>query len=315
MRMAGWQMLLVRAMCARGMLARTRKPPSPSPPRRMPPNLHSDTFCFTINSERGVLVRRGFSLVELSIVLVILGLLTGGILGGQALIRAAELRAVTTERDRYVTAMSTFRDKYFALPGDFTMATKFWGDQASGTAACADAAVADGTPGTCNGDGNGNVGTSGSGNPEALRAWQHLQMAGLVEGTYTGYTNGGSTPVVPSINAPKSKLGQAGWGIYYRGGTNNWVWQQSGNFLQVGASDVNGLFGGTLNPTDAWNIDTKTDDGIPVTGSLLAAAPTTQACVTPAPAAGAYTDLPANRTYDLTQTSTTLCALYFKLAL
>jgi len=258
-------------------------------------------------------VRHAFSLVELSIVLVILGLLTGGILGGQALIRAAELRAVTTERDRYMTAISTFRDKYFALPGDMTNATRFWGDQASGTASCADAAVADGTPGTCNGDGNGNVGTSGPANPEALRAWQHLQMAGLVEGTYTGYTNGGSTPAVPGTNVPRSKLGQAGWGIYYRGGAGNWVWQQSGNFLQVGLMDVNGLFGGTMNPTDAWNIDTKTDDGSPVNGSLLGSGPTTQACVTPVPASGPHVDLPANRTYDLTQTSNTLCALYFKL--
>lgn len=58
--------------------------------------------------------KRGFSLVELSIVLVILGLLTGGILAGQSLIRAAELRAVSTEYSRYATAVQSFRDKYFA---------------------------------------------------------------------------------------------------------------------------------------------------------------------------------------------------------
>ncbi|PZP83692.1 MAG: type II secretion system protein, partial [Azospirillum brasilense] len=56
----------------------------------------------------------GFSLVELSIVLVILGLLTGGILGGQSLIRAAELRTISTDANRYITAAQTFRDKYFA---------------------------------------------------------------------------------------------------------------------------------------------------------------------------------------------------------
>ncbi|MFM9890490.1 MAG: type II secretion system protein, partial [Rickettsiales bacterium] len=76
-------------------------------------------------------LRYGFSLVELSIVLVILGLLTGGILSGQSLIRAAELRSVSTEYNRYVTAVQTFRDKYFALPGDMTNAQSFWGSSAN----------------------------------------------------------------------------------------------------------------------------------------------------------------------------------------
>lgn len=274
-----------------------------------------------VNSERDTLrmalsvykANRGFSLVELSIVLVILGLLVGGVLSGQSLIRAAELRAVTTERDRYATAVGTFRDKYFALPGDFPMATQFWGDQATGTAACADAAVPDGTPGTCNGDGNGNIGSNGAANTEALRAWQHLQLAGLIEGTYTGFTNGAPTPAVPGTNVPRSKLGRAGWGLFYRGFTGSQIWQQSGNFLQIGTSDVNGLFIGTMNPSEAWNIDTKVDDGIPVTGSLLGTASTVQPCVNPTPPSGPHVDPPANRVYDLAQTATNLCALYFKL--
>ncbi|MGB1539971.1 MAG: prepilin-type N-terminal cleavage/methylation domain-containing protein, partial [Rickettsiales bacterium] len=57
-------------------------------------------------------MNRGFSLVELSIVLVILGLLTGGILGGQSLIRAAEMRAIATEYDAWKTAVNVFKDKY-----------------------------------------------------------------------------------------------------------------------------------------------------------------------------------------------------------
>jgi prepilin-type N-terminal cleavage/methylation domain-containing protein len=69
--------------------------------------------------------QRGFSLVELSIVLVILGLLTGGILAGQSLIRAAELRSITTQFNQYVSATQSFRDKYMALPGDMPNATRF----------------------------------------------------------------------------------------------------------------------------------------------------------------------------------------------
>ncbi|MFZ4541879.1 MAG: type II secretion system protein [Rickettsiales bacterium] len=59
-----------------------------------------------------ITTHHAFSLVELSIVLVILGLLVGGILSGQALIRASELRSVSTEQQRYFTAIQTFRDKY-----------------------------------------------------------------------------------------------------------------------------------------------------------------------------------------------------------
>ncbi|MFZ4540565.1 MAG: pilus assembly FimT family protein [Rickettsiales bacterium] len=81
--------------------------------------------------------QRAFSLVELSIVLVILGLLVGGILSGQALIRASELRAVVTEYNRHAVDTKTFRDKYFALPGDMANATSFWGRVGGGAGQCA----------------------------------------------------------------------------------------------------------------------------------------------------------------------------------
>ncbi len=128
---------------------------------------------------------QAFSLVELSIVLVILGLLTGGILAGQSLIRAAELRAVTTEYQRNLTAIQTFRDKYFAIPGDMRNAQSFWGSAAScpGTASTT---AATGVP-TCNGDGNGQVGLNPTATSnEKFRFWQHLANAGLIEGSFNG---------------------------------------------------------------------------------------------------------------------------------
>jgi prepilin-type N-terminal cleavage/methylation domain-containing protein len=76
--------------------------------------------------------KSAFSLVELSIVLVILGLLVGGVLAGQSLIRAAQLRAVTAQVGQYAAASKTFRDKYFALPGDLPNATSFWPVNPSG---------------------------------------------------------------------------------------------------------------------------------------------------------------------------------------
>lgn len=60
----------------------------------------------------------GFTLLELSIVLIIIGLLVGGVLVGRSLIRAAELRATITQIEQLQTAVRTFQEKYNALPGD-----------------------------------------------------------------------------------------------------------------------------------------------------------------------------------------------------
>lgn len=75
---------------------------------------------------------KGFSLVELSIVLVILGLLTGGILGGQELIHAAEVRATMNTSSTYQTAYHAFRLKYNCIPGDCPYISDFYPAQLDG---------------------------------------------------------------------------------------------------------------------------------------------------------------------------------------
>ncbi len=66
---------------------------------------------------------RGFTLIELSIVLVIIGLIVGGVLVWQELIRAAEVRAMISDKDKVSTAIFTFKDKYSYLPSDLPNAT------------------------------------------------------------------------------------------------------------------------------------------------------------------------------------------------
>src|SRR3954466_4808654 len=61
---------------------------------------------------------QGFTLIELSIVLVIIGLIIGSVLVGQDLIEAATIRATVSQLEKYKTAVGTFRTKYNALPGD-----------------------------------------------------------------------------------------------------------------------------------------------------------------------------------------------------
>lgn len=223
----------------------------------------------------------GFSLVELSIVLVILGLLTGGILAGQSLIRAAELRSVSTDLQRHHTAIMAFRDKYFALPGDMPNAVRFWGAQAGGIADGTDATcaalttAATGTA-TCNGNGNGAVDFNSSSWFERFRVWQHLSNAGLIEGQYTGVVTSGGVGVEnanPGQNIPRSKISNVG--IYFGWwGTNTtadlWFNGDYGNSFMMGTANnsyPNGLF---LRPEELWNIDTKIDDGRPAIGKLIA---------------------------------------------
>ena len=212
----------------------------------------------------------GFSLVELSIVLVILGLLVGGILAGKSLIRASELRAVGTEYHRYVTAVAAFRDKYFALPGDMANAQSFWGI-AHATAATCVTTIGTGTQ-TCNGDGNSRV-TPSTGSNESFRFWQHLVNAGLMEGAYEGVGTDPDTATL--LNSPTSRLPGGLWYIGY------WGTVAPGNAVTFAATYDNAFELGAisanehpraalLKPEELWNVDTKLDDGRPGYGKLIA---------------------------------------------
>lgn len=251
--------------------------------------------------------KKAFSLVELSIVLVILGLLVGGILAGQSLIRAAELRAVTSEQGRYTTAISAFRDKYFSIPGDFSKASSFgWGSY--------------------DGDGDGVVemSTASAGANEITTYWQHLASAGLIEGSYTPAT--GATMTAGTTN-PRSKLSGASWSVYalgtalgstgtmphtdvtYFGGTY-------GNAYFFGAGTAAGAPTGIMKAEEAWNLDTKIDDGRPDLGTVLslesqsaAVATGGTTCNNPAASSGASA---VTFSYDLDSTSATACSLIMK---
>ncbi len=222
-------------------------------------------------------MRHAFSLVELSIVLVILGLLVGGILAGQSLIRAAELRSVGTEYNRLVTATHSFRDKYFALPGDMSNATQFWGS-AGGTGGDNNCAIViSTTTATCNGNGNGRL-ESGSSSyylqNESFRFWQHLANAGLIEGSYTG--RGDPTPYgagvyemyspTPGLNVLASKLSRGAWTLYWTSNTEITT-------LQLGRTPIEYYWNTQpiMSTSDLWNVDSKLDDGGASSGKIQAA--------------------------------------------
>jgi prepilin-type N-terminal cleavage/methylation domain-containing protein len=253
--------------------------------------------------------KQGFSLVELSIVLVILGLLVGGVLSGQSLIRAAELRSVTSEFQRYTTAIGSFRDKYFALPGDMSNATSFWTTNG-------------------NGDGDGTVeftttaGAAAAATNEVSSFWRHLASAQLVEGSYT-YVAGASTSasgtMTAGISMPKAKLSNGGWNamslgtvintslIYYEGNYGNVFLLGAGTSFGTGAAMT-----GLMKSEEAWNIDTKLDDGKPQTGSITAPESQGNTVGTGCGLGIAAATTTVITDYDLTNTNSAACSLVFK---
>ena len=132
--------------------------------------------------------KSGFTLIELSIVLVVIGLIVGGVLVGQDLIKAAEVRSAVADIQQIKTNMNAFRLKYNCLPGDCPDASTF----GIGT----------------NGDGNKLYGGSQGGgghNPFANEGrtlfWEHLQKSGLWE---LGLSNPGvfGTTFAKGVNIP-----------------------------------------------------------------------------------------------------------------
>ena len=220
---------------------------------------------------------RGFSLVELSIVLVILGLLTGGILAGQSLIRAAELRSISADYQRFYSSISAFRDKYQGYPGDFRDATRFWGRASTSLGCTTNSSAAVALPGTCDGDGDGFIeNPTAIGNyGEIFLFWQQLAYAGLIEGNYTGYSGAGGTGhSIPGTNVPAGRISSSGWSAQYignyAGSASDMFALDYGNLLLTGLSQsTNHTNIPMLRPEEAWNIDTKLDDGAPAFGRVV----------------------------------------------
>ena len=122
----------------------------------------------------------GFTLVELSIVIVVIGLLVGGIVSGTAMIQAQRVRDVLSDVKSYEIAMQQFYDKYGGVPGDFANAELVFGNAEGGanTTNCvtqASSASPDGIK-TCNGNGNGYI----DGQVEGFWSWQQMSAAGLI---------------------------------------------------------------------------------------------------------------------------------------
>jgi prepilin-type N-terminal cleavage/methylation domain-containing protein len=140
----------------------------------------------------------GFTLVEIAIVLVIVGLLLGGVLKGQELINSAKAKTYAQDFRTIQSALYAFQDRFKGIPGDLAGAnTKITGAFAATTPA--------GEVG--NGQISG-VWDSTTATDESCLVWQHLRLAGFLAGsTANNSTNCAAGDIYLQTNADGGRVG------------------------------------------------------------------------------------------------------------
>lgn len=196
----------------------------------------------------------GFTLVEIAIVLVIIGLLLGSVLKGQELIASARVRNLIALQDGVKAAFYGFQDRYRALPGDYSSA---------------DTTVNCPVNPCLNGNGNGQVEISatsvnGSVAAEYLLVWTHLAAAGFINGSFQMQAVDTSATVANSPTSP--------YGVYLEVAYDGWYGANQTGFTMAGTGPNpprHTFKTGNQVPTEiASEVDRKIDDGLPYSGSF-----------------------------------------------
>lgn len=216
----------------------------------------------------------GFTLIEIAIVLVIIGLLLGGVLKGQELINSAKVKNLATDFKNIPVYIYGYQDKYKALPGDQTQAvldTQF-PPANTATAATTTATLANGVI-----NGNWNDQTTAS---ESYVFWQHVRLAGLAPGP--------TDTTTPATYLPSNA---AGGSIGIQSGTNS-VTATPIN-ATTGASPIRGSYiicsTGILGKF-VKQLDNTLDDNNTATGSMMAGVATAAGTPMTAVATGSIDD-------------------------
>lgn len=211
--------------------------------------------------------RAGFSLVEISIVLVVIGLLTGAILAGQSLIHSAKLRNVIEDVTEFRQAVTFFREQYAEYPGDMPTATQNWGEADGGDGTGADCRnTISTTKDTCDGDGDGKIEIADANTNEALRLWQHLANAELLENKFTGAFNG-SGNLEAGTNVPEAPVNGGVYELYYQ---STALFDRTGHLIKLATITDSSADNAVLSPNDTFALDEKYDDSKADSGAIVA---------------------------------------------
>ena len=220
----------------------------------------------------------GFTLLEISMVLIIVGLIIGGVLVGRDMIAAAEIRAQITQIEKYKMAALIFKNKYGALPGDLAGAAGLGLAQAVGVANEYGAAsrTGDGLIMSCINDSQSATVAPPYGyvffGCENSLFWNHLSQTDLIGAGFAQTDNANSfnhSVSHPSLYIPHAVIGDNYVIVYAWNGTNYFhivgmptIWSNNG-YGSIPSQN-------RLTPLQAYQLDLKIDNGFPLTGSVKA---------------------------------------------
>ncbi len=238
------------------------------------------------NSQFAIRNNSAFTLIELSIAIVIIGLVVGGVMVGRDLIKSSEIRAQIRQLEQFTTAINTFKLKYNYLPGDLPLkeATAFGFPIVILNDVSDSYNYSNNRDGIYTSNGNGFIedrafsgvnelvlgGYCNYETGEPVYFWQDLRVANLINPrlyTLPEYWNGVHAGVV--MPQPIAEFGQ-----------NNFVIIDEINrkniFLIQGTNPVNFIHSGynspsvmAFSPLEAFTLDSKIDDGKPLTGKVV----------------------------------------------
>ena len=215
---------------------------------------------------KNIVVQQGFSIVELSIVLIVITIVITGILVGTSLINQAGISSLIRDINATQISYNNFILRYEAKPGDCSSAANYWAN-------CADNNL------DCNGNGNRLVeyspipiGENGIGD-ETVRVYRHLALANMINNAGTNQLlhgiSGGN--LIIGTDVPPSKIPGTGFfiagpvqdignGVIY---ASPWLGDNKTNAVFIGTKKSgNGLVFSALTADDAFSIDKKIDDGV-----------------------------------------------------